>query len=65
MKNCDGQSNVEFAIVFFAFLAAFLALAAIWHAAAEGPLLELAEGASSHSFGSDGVIDALADVLCF
>lgn len=65
MKGCDGQSSVEFAIVFFGFLCAFLALAALWHLASEGPLQELALGASSHSFGEGGTLGALADVLSF
>ena len=65
MRGCEGQSSVEFAIVFFAFLAAFLALAALWHAASEGPLQDLALGASSHSFGEGGLFGALADVLSF
>ena len=65
MKNCSGQSTVEFAIVFVAFLAAFLAVAAVWHAASEGPLMDLAQGASSHSFGEGNLLGGLADVLSF
>ena len=65
MRGSSGQSTVEFAIVLFAFLCAFIALAAIWHAASEGPLQDLALGASSHSFGEGGLLGALADVLSF
>lgn len=65
MRGSKGQSSVEFAVVFIAFLAAFIALAALWRAASQGPLQELAEGASSHSFGPGGLLDALADVLSF
>ena len=65
MNKWSGQSTVEFAIVFAAFLAAFVAVAALWHMAADGPLVNLAEQASSHSFGEDGLFGGLADVLSF
>ena len=65
MKSCEGQSTVEFAIVLAVFLVAFLAVAALWHAASSGALLELALGASSHSFGDGDWLAGLADVLSF
>lgn len=65
MKACEGQSTVEFAIVFAVFLAAFLAVAALWHAASSGTLVGLATDASSHSFGEGNWLSALADVLSF
>ena len=60
-----GQSTVEFAVVLGVFLAAFLALAAMWHAASSGSLVDLAIDASSHSFGDGAWLTALADVLSF
>ena len=65
MNDYSGQGTVEFAIVFCAFLAAFLAVAALWHAASEGPLMDLAQGASSHAFSEGNLFGGLADVLSF
>ena len=65
MKRCEGQSTVEFAIVLTVFLAAFIAVAALWRAASSGALLEHAIDASSHSFGDGNWLAALADVLSF
>ena len=65
MSGSKGQSTVEFAVVLAVFLAAFLAVAALWHAASSGALVERAVRASSHSFGDGNWLEALADVLSF
>ena len=65
MRKCEGQSTVEFVLVLAVFLAAFLAVAALWHKASQGALLERALDAASHSFGDGNWLAALADVLSF
>lgn len=65
MNGSKGQSTVEFAVVLAVFLVAFLAVAALWHAATSGALVEHAVEASSHSFGEGNWLAALADVLSF
>lgn len=62
--GCRGQSTVEYAAVLCAFLALAAACAALWHAAADGHLTELAAQAASHGFGQ-GTLDVLKDVLLF
>ncbi len=47
-----------------AFLAAILALGALWHAARDGALVGLASRAASHSAGQ-GAVPLLKDVLGF
>lgn len=47
-----------------AFLAAVLALGALWHAARDGALVGLASRAASHGAGQ-GVVPLLKDVLEF
>lgn len=59
-----GQASVEYALVLLAFVASFVALAAIWHAARDGLLLERARDAASHSFAS-GLLDASKDFLLY
>ena len=44
----SGQSTVEFAIVTAGFLAAGVALSALWHALADGLLVEHALAVASH-----------------
>lgn len=52
-----GQSTVEYAIVLAAFLAAVIALGAMWRIAHEGGFQRLGEKAASHVVSADGMCD--------
>ncbi|WP_154027794.1 hypothetical protein [Olsenella uli] len=52
-----GQSTVEYAIVLAAFLAAVIALGAMWRIAHEGGFQRLGEKAASHVVSADGMRD--------
>lgn len=52
-----GQSTVEYAIVLAAFLAAVIALGAMWRIAHEGGIQRLGEKAASHVVSADGMRD--------
>lgn len=52
-----GQSTVEYAIVLAAFLAAVIALGAMWRVAHEGGFQRLGEKAASHVVSADGMRD--------
>ena len=52
-----GQSTVEYAIVLAAFLAAVIALGAMWRIAHEGGFQRLGEKATSHVVSADGMRD--------
>ena len=65
LEGQSGQSSVEYAIVVFAFLAMFAALAALARAAGEGTLAELARQAASHSAEGFADIGFLQDVLAY
>lgn len=59
-----GQSSVEYALVLLAFLAAALALGALWRAGRDGALARLATQAASHGLGG-GIAQALRDIALF
>lgn len=52
-----GQSTVEYAIVLAAFLAAVIALGAMWRIVHEGGFQRLGEKAASHVVSADGMRD--------
>lgn len=52
-----GQSTVEYAIVLAAFLAAVIALGAMWRIAHEGGFQRLGEKAALHVVSADGMRD--------
>lgn len=60
-----GQASVEFALVVLAFLAVVGALAALWHAARDGALLNRAIEASSHRLDAGGAPDSFEDIVLF
>jgi Flp pilus assembly protein TadG len=59
-----GQSTVEFAIVFAAFLCVAIGLGALWHLSDSGLLVQHALQSASHHLGS-GDIGAWGDVLAY
>lgn len=60
-----GQSSVEYALVLVAFLAAILALGAVWHVVGEGGLQRLSEGAASHAVEGDAAVGGMHDIVLF
>lgn len=60
-----GQSSVEYALVLVAFLAAVLALAAVWHAARDGSLQRLQEASASHVLGGANPTGGMRDIALF
>lgn len=64
-RSRRGQSTVEYALVLLAFLSMCTALAALWHVARDGRLLDLAVGASSHQLGGDDPLGAARDIVLF
>jgi len=60
-----GQATIEYALLVFAFMAAIVGMGALWHAARDGVLLELALGAASHVPGSEGVLGMAEDMALF
>lgn len=60
-----GQSTVEYALVLAAFLAAVLALGAVWRVAHEGGLQRLAEQAASHALGGSAPVGGIQDIVLF
>lgn len=65
MGERDGQSTVEYALVLVAFLAAMLALGAVWHSARDGGLQRLAERAASHAMASAQATAGFVDIVLF
>ena len=64
MRNCAGQSTVEYALVLAAFLAVLIGLGALAHLFAEGTVANHALfGASHHVAGN--VAGAILDVFAF
>lgn len=61
----SGQATLEYAVVLMAFLTMLIALAAMWHAARDGRLLDLAVEASSHAITEGGEVGAVQDILCY
>ena len=60
----EGQATVEFAIVFAAFVAIVVALAALWHVAGDGLLVQHALASASHHV--QGVMPAyVSDVFLY
>ena len=56
---------MEYALVLLAFLSMCTALAALWHVARDGRLLDLAVEASSHQLGGDDPLGAARDIVLF
>lgn len=61
----SGQSTVEYALVLAAFLAAVLALGAVWEVAHEGGLQRLAEFAASHALGGSAPVGGIQDIVLY
>jgi hypothetical protein len=64
IRGEDGQSNVEFALVFAAFLCIVIALGALWRAVDGGLFVEHALQSASHHLASVD-IGAWGDVLAY
>lgn len=60
-----GQSTLEYALVLMAFLATVLAFGALWRAASEGRLLDLAREHASHSLENGISVEFLQDLLAY
>ncbi|WP_293814260.1 hypothetical protein [uncultured Parolsenella sp.] len=65
VRECRGQSTVEYVLVLSAFLAMLLALGAIWKAVGAGALARLGESASSHSLSGEGALGGMRDIVLF
>ena len=61
----QGQSTLEYALVFCAVLAIVVACGALWRAAQQGSFVEAAVQASSHSFQLGGMLGGIQDVLLY
>lgn len=65
MRECRGQSTVEYVLVLSAFLAMLLAFGAVWKAMGAGGLARLGESASSHSLLGEGMLGGMRDIVLF
>lgn len=63
LREEQGQSSVEYALVLFAFVAVVCALGALWHTGREGKLLRLTLEAASRSI--TGGLEAVQGILLF
>ena len=64
MTRGNGQSSVEYAVVFAGFLAIVAAFFAIWRFLADGTVVEHALGAASHHL-TGSIEGGLSDVFLF
>lgn len=60
-----GQSTVEYALVLVAFLAAIVALGAVWHVVGAGGLQRLSEGCASHAIEGVAAAGGMHDIVLF
>lgn len=58
----SGQASVEYLLVGLALIALVVALAALWHAAADGKFATLVQTGASHALDQPG---GIADALLF
>lgn len=63
-RTARGQANVEFAIIFAAFLAIVIALGALWRAFGDGLFVEHALQSASHHLAQVD-LGAWGDVLAY
>ena len=60
-----GQSTVEYALVLAAFLAAIVALGAVWRVVGAGGLQRLSEQAASHAIEGEAAAGGMHDIVLF
>ena len=65
VRDCNGQSSVEYALVMIAFVSMLAALACLWHAGRDGRLLRRAVEAASHQLGGGDALGEARDVALF
>ena len=65
IRDCSGQSSVEYALVVIAFASMVVALACLWHAGRDGVLLRRAVSAASHQLGGGDVLGEARDVALY
>ena len=63
-RRTSGQASVEFALVFFAFVALLAGLSALWHMGQDGKLVEHALDSAGHHLASNDA-GAWGDVLAY
>lgn len=64
LEGDEGQSSLEYALVFIGFLAIATALYALYSFSSEDVLLELIEQSTSHAIGGGG-LDGVKDILLY
>lgn len=65
LRGDAGQSTLEYALVLLGLMGMLAGLAALWRAAQDNRLLELARDAASHSLSQGVDVKVLQDVTAF
>lgn len=65
LRGPSGQSTLEYALVLLGLLGMLVGMGALWHAAREGRLVELACEAASHTLAHGIDVKVLQDVTAF
>lgn len=65
LRGKAGQSTLEYAVVLLGLLGMLVGLGALWQAAREGRLVELAREAASHTLVHGVDVKVLQDVTAF
>lgn len=65
MRDEDGQASVEYVLVLLAFMAALLALGAVWGLARSGWFQRAQREAASHSFSVEDPLGGVRDIVLY